>query len=311
MIDINKVKREEGVWRTLLRQRYLQLMVLPGIVWMFIFNYLPMYGITIAFKNFKITKPISAAPWVGLEYFKEFINDAAFWNVMRNTLGISLLKLVIGFPIPIIFAILLNEMAFPRFKKLTQTVSYLPHFLSWVILGGILTIWLSDVGLINELLVRFRFIREPIVFLADPKYFWWLALISDTWKEMGWSAIIYLAAIAGVDQEMYEAATVDGAGKLRKIWSITLPAISGTIVVMFILAVGGLLNSNFDQIMVLKNSLNVSAAEVLDTYVYQMGIRSGRYSYATAVGLFKSVFAAGLLLGANAFTKKLNGRTLF
>lgn len=293
------------------RQRYLQLMVLPGIIWMLIFNYLPMYGITIAFRDFKITKPISQAAWVGFTYFTEFMNDPVFWNVMKNTLGISLLKLVIGFPIPILFAILLNEMVFVKFKKITQTISYLPHFLSWVILGGILTIWLSDVGLINELLVKFRIIKEPIMFLAEPKYFWWLALLSDTWKEMGWSAIIYLAAIAGVDQEMYEAATVDGAGKMRKIWSITLPSISGTIVVMFILAVGGLLNSNFDQIMVLKNSLNAPSAEVIDTYVYQMGIRAGRYSYATAVGLFKSFIAAGLLLGANTFTKKLNGRTLF
>lgn len=304
-------KNKESKFQKILSQKYLQLMVLPGIIWMIIFNYIPMTGIIIAFKNFKITKPISAAPWVGLEHFRELFNDPNFGSIMINTLGISLLKLIIGFPLPILFAILLNEVRKAKFKKAVQTISYLPHFISWVVLGGLLITWLSETGMINEVLVSLGIIKHPIAFLADPKYFWGLTVISDTWKELGWSAIIYLAAISGIDQQMYEAATVDGANKFQKIINITLPAIKGTIAIMFILAVANMLSSNFDQIFILKNVLNASSSEVIDTYVYQMGMRSGRYSYATAVGLFKSIIAMILLVTANFTTKKLQGRSLF
>lgn len=300
-----------STFKKLLSQKYLQLMVLPGVIWMFIFNYIPMSGIVIAFKNFKITKPISKAPWVGLEHFTEFFTDPNFSDIMINTLGISLLKLLIAFPLPILFAILLNEIRHARFKKTVQTISYLPHFISWVVLGGLMITWLSETGMINEIMVKFGILSEPKAFLASPKYFWGLTVISDTWKEMGWSAIIYLAAISGIDQQMYEAATVDGATKIQKIIHITLPAIKGTIAIMFILAVANMLSSNFDQIFILKNVLNSSRSEVIDTYVYQMGMRAGRYSYATAIGLFKSVVAMILLLTANYTTKKLQGRSIF
>lgn len=304
----NKRKR---LIKKLLSQKELQIMALLGVIWMIIFNYIPMYGITIAFKKFNIIKPISAAPWVGLQYFKEFFADENFWLVVKNTIGLSFLKLIISFPLPIIFALLLNELTSIRFKKFVQTVSYLPHFLSWVILGGIMMTWLSDVGIINDVLIKLNLIKDPITYLGEPKYFWSIAIISDIWKELGWSAIIYLAAIAGVDPEMYEAATIDGAGRFRKMLNITLPCIKGTIAILFILAVSGLLNSNFDQIMVLGNQLNASTSEVIDIYVYRMGIRSGRYSYATAVGLFKSVIAFILLFTANKVTKKLNDTSLF
>lgn len=300
-----------STFKKLLSQKYLQLMVLPGVIWMCIFNYIPMSGIVIAFKNFKITKPISKAPWVGLEHFTEFFTDPNFSDIMINTLGISLLKLLIAFPLPILFAILLNEIRHARFKKTVQTISYLPHFISWVVLGGLMITWLSETGMINEIMVKFGVISQPTAFLASPKYFWGLTVISDTWKEMGWSAIIYLAAISGIDQQMYEAATVDGATKVQKIIHITLPAIKGTIAIMFILAVANMLSSNFDQIFILKNVLNSSRSEVIDTYVYQMGMRAGRYSYATAIGLFKSVVAMILLLTANYTTKKLQGRSIF
>ncbi|HEX3022168.1 MAG TPA: ABC transporter permease subunit [Lachnospiraceae bacterium] len=292
-------------------QRYLQFMVLPGILWMLIFNYIPMGGIIIAFKKFKITKTIAEADWVGLKYFTEFFQDSNFHDIMVNTLGISLLKLVIGFPLPIIFALLLNELRGRRFKKITQTISYLPHFLSWVVLGGILVTWMSTSGVINDLLVGLHIIKEPIGFLGEPKYFWGLALLSDIWKELGWSAIIYLAAISGVDPQLYEAATVDGASKLQKIRSITIPSITGTIAIMLILQISGLLNSNFDQILILKNQINVSRSQVIDTYVYQVGMTMGKYSYATAVGLFKSVIALFLLLIANTTSKKLLHRSLY
>ena len=292
-------------------QRYLQAMVIPGIIWMFVFNYLPMGGIVIAFKKYKITKTIFSAPWVGFEYFKEFFTDSNFQDILTNTIGISLLKLMIGFPLPIIFALLLNEIKGNRFKKISQTISYLPHFLSWVVLGGILVTWLSKTGIINDLLVGLHITKERISYMGEPKYFWGLSVLTDTWKEMGWSAIIYLAAIAGVDQQMYEAATVDGASKLQKILKITLPSITGTISIMLIMQIAGLLNSNFDQILILKNQINISRSQVIDTYVYQVGMNLGKYSYATAVGLFKSIVALILLLIANTSSKKMLGRSLY
>ncbi len=315
LIGKNKLSKQRTSFQIIMtklwEQRYLQLMILPGIIWMIVFNYIPMGGLMIAFKKFKITGSMSDAPWVGFKYFKEFLQDSNFTNIMINTLGISLLKLIIGFPLPIIFALLLNEIKGTKFKKLTQTISYLPHFLSWVVLGGILITWLSKDGVINDFLVATHLIKEPISFLGTPDYFWWIALISDTWKELGWSAIIYLAAIAGVDQQMYEAATVDGATKLQKIKSITIPCITGTIAIMLILQVSALLNSNFDQILILKNQINVARSQVIDTYVYQVGMTMGKYSYATAVGLFKSIIALMLLLIANKTCKKWLGRSLY
>lgn len=306
-----KYRDKASFFKQLANQKYLQVMALLGVAWMLIFNYIPMGGIVIAFKKFKITRTIAEAPWVGLQYFKEFFMDDNFLNIMQNTLGISLLKLIIGFPLPIIFALLLNEIRHVKFKKIAQTISYLPHFLSWVVLGGIMVTWLSKTGVINDFLVASRIIKEPISFLGDPKYFWGLSVISDSWKELGWSAIIYLAAISGVDQQMYEAATVDGATKLQKIFKITLPSITGTIALMLILQVSGLLNSNFDQVLILKNQINVSRSQVIDTYVYQVGMTMGKYSYATAVGLFKSVIALLLLVIANKTSKKCLGRSLY
>lgn len=313
-LNEKNLKQKNGFSSTLTKfwnQRILQLMVLPGIIWMLVFNYIPMGGIVIAFKKFKITRSILEAPWVGLKYFKEFLQDSNFADIMTNTLGISILKLLIGFPLPIIFALLINEIRNLKFKKFAQTISYLPHFLSWVVLGGILTTWLSKSGIINDFFIAMRIIKEPISFLGQPKYFWGIALISDSWKELGWSAIIYLAAITGVDQQMYEAATVDGATKIHKILYITLPSITGTIAIMLILQVSGLLNSNFDQIMILKNQINIESSQVIDTYVYQVGMGLGKFSYATAVGLFKSVIALVLLLISNKTCKKLLGRSLY
>jgi putative aldouronate transport system permease protein len=296
----------------LLRQWGLQLMVIPGVLWMLIFNYLPMGGIVMAFKNFRLSyKSIFQGAWLGFNNFSEFFKDDYFFITMANTLGISLLRLLIGFPLPILFALLLNELRNMRFKKIVQTVSYLPHFLSWVVLGGIMITWLSKSGVINDVLVSLGLLKEPVSFLGKPSFFWGLALISDTWKELGWSAIIYLAAIASVDQEMYEAATVDGASRFKKMWFITLPAIKGTIMILFILAVSGVLNSNFDQMLILKNPLNAERATVLDIYVYEMGMGKGRFGYATAIGLFKSVIGTMLLLSANAFSRRVQGRSLF
>lgn len=302
---------KNGVLTKMIRQRYLHLMVIPGIIWMIIFSYIPMYGIIIAFKNYSIIGSIADAPWVGLSNFKEFLMDENFFLVMKNTLGISFLKLLIGFPIPIIFAILLNELYHSKFKKFVQTVSYLPHFFSWVVLGGIMISWLSESGLLSELLIKSGIMKEGVNFLAREKHFWSIAILSDIWKETGWNAIIYLAAIAGINPNLYEAAKIDGAGKLSQIWHITLPSIKGTITILFILSISGILNSNFDQMLVLQNPLNTNASEVIDTFVYKMGLKSMRFSYSTAVGLFKSVIALILLVSANLVSKKFNDRSLF
>jgi len=306
--------RENNKWsrlgKKLISQRYLQAMALLGVIWMIVFNYIPMYWITIAFRDYNIV-PHSVNPWVGLKHFKEFLNDDNLGYVIRNTLGMSALKLVIGFPLPIAFAILLNEVRSTFFKKSIQTISYLPHFLSWVILGGILANWLADVGIVNKILMALGWIHEPFSYLAEPSYFWTIVVSSDIWKELGWSAIIYLAAISSISSELYEAATIDGAGRFQKIFNITLPSIRGTISILLILAVSGILNSNFDQILVLRNQLNEPKSTVIDIYVYQVGIVLSRFSYSTAVNLIKSVIAFLLLLGANSVTKKLNDTSLF
>lgn len=286
-------------------------MTLPGMIFMIIFSYVPMYGIIIAFKHYKITRTIAASPWVGLDHFNELFSTPDFFNIIFNTLSISALKLLVSFPIAILFALLLNELRSERLKRSVQTISYLPHFLSWVILGGILIPWLSEAGFINEIFVKLGILQAPINFLAYPNYFWGLAVISDVWKETGWSAIIFIAAIAGVDQQIYEAATVDGVGRFGRMWYITLPSIAGTIAMMFILSVGGLMSSNFDQIFLLKNVLNAPRAEVIDTFVYETGIRHARYSYATAAGLFQSIVALVLLVTANTVSKKMRGDSLF
>ena len=303
--------KHNSLGKRIYRQRYLLFMALPAVIWMIIFNYIPMYGIIIAFKRYRIIKPISAAPWVGLQHFQELFADGDFTIIMKNTLGIAFWKLLIGFPLPIIFALLLNEINNTTFKRSIQTISYLPHFLSWVVLGGIMINWLSDVGIINDILMGIGLIDEPRFWLAEPENFWALAVISDIWKELGWGAIIYLAAIAGISPALYEAATVDGANRFQKVWHITLPSLAPTISILFILAVSGILNTNFDQILVLWNSLNQSASDVIDVFVYRQGIRAGRFSYAAAVGLFKSVLALILLGSANQISKKINGHSLF
>ncbi|MFC4600711.1 ABC transporter permease [Cohnella hongkongensis] len=304
-------RKRTNLLTKLYAQRYLQLMALLGVAWMLLFHYGPMYGIVIAFKEYIGIGEIANAPWVGFDHFRAIFEDELMLQVIRNTLGISLLKLAIGFPIPIIFALFLNELRSLRFNRTVQTITYLPHFLSWVILGGILITWLSDVGVVNDVLMRLGIVEEPIFYLSEPKYFWAIVVSSDIWKEFGWSAIIYIAAIAGISPELYEAATIDGAGRFQRMRFVTLPSIRGTISILFILAVGGILNSNFDQILVLKNQLNESMSSVIDIYVYEIGIKQGRFSYSAAVGLVKGVIALILLLIANSFTKRMNQSSLF
>ncbi|MCR8659992.1 ABC transporter permease [Paenibacillus endoradicis] len=296
-------------------QLSLQSMIVPGILFILIFTFIPLYGILVAFKDYNIVtgiKGIFEAEWVGLANFKEFVTDMNFWNMLRNTLGINLLGLLITFPVTIIFAVMLNEITSSRFKKLTQTVTYLPHFISWSIFGGLVISILSpSTGVVNHVLTSLGVIDSPIHFLGEKDYFWLLAVLTNLFKELGWGAILYLAAIAGIDQEMYEAAYMDGASRFQRIWYITLPSITGTIVILLVFAISNILNSGFDQFFVLQNPLNIDASEVIDTYVYKVGLREFRMEYATAVGLMKTVIAVFLLYLANFIAKKISGKGIF
>ncbi len=300
--------RLRPTWR---RQIWLQSMAVPGVAWMIIFLYIPIYGISIGFLDYKITQPILESEFVGFRHFREFFQDDYFFQIMRNTLGISVLKLAVGFPAPLVFALLLNELRSQRFKRPVQTISYLPHFLSWAVLGAMMMNWLSDEGLINGIAMALGLQDTPIFYLAEPRMFWSIAVISEVWKELGWNAIIYLAAIASIPQELYESAEIDGAGRVRKMWSVTVPSIGQTIVMLLILNIAWMMGSNFDQILILSNQLNLEFSNTVDLYVYRVGIQTGRFAYATAVGVFRSVLSLVLLLTANSLSKRVTGKSLY
>ncbi|MCD7832819.1 MAG: ABC transporter permease subunit [Lachnospiraceae bacterium] len=292
------------------KQLPLQMMILPGIVFMIIFNYIPIYGLKIAFQNYTVVDTMSSAKWVGLENFRIILSDKYFWQAVYNTLGISLLKLLIGFTIPIIIAVMIYELKDGPFKRVVQTISYLPHFLSWIVLGGMLITWLSTTGMFNQILIGLGIIKEGKNILLDANKYWWIAVLSDIWKESGWGTILYLATMAGIDPTYYEAARIDGAGKLRQIWSITLPLMKTIISLNFILTVSGLLNSNLDQTLVLMNTQNQTRAEVINSYVYRMGLTQGDFSYATAAGLGVSIVSVILLVIANKLTSTMNEQSV-
>lgn len=301
------------------RQSMLQAFTLIGIAYILIFSYLPMFGILMGFKEYDIVmgvKGIFTSQWVGLKYFVEFFKDYKFGLLVKNTIGISLLKIVLTFPAPIIFAIMLNEMKSIKFKKLVQTSSYLPHFISWVIISGISVHFLSSSGIVNLLLLKVGLIEKPIMFLSDPKMFWGLAVSLDVWKEMGWWTIVFLAALVGVSPDLYESAQIDGASRLQRIFYIALPCIKPTIVTVLILALGnlfggGLSGSNFEQSFLFGNNVNSSKSQIIQTYVFTVGLSQGRYAYATAVGLVQSVISLVLVFSSNAIAKKISGTGLF
>lgn len=296
------------------KQWELQSMIWPGILFILIFNIVPMYGVLIAFKKYSISTGIYGiltSEWVGFKYFAQFFTDENFPLVLRNTVVVSLLRMFIAFPIPIIFALLLNEITSQKFKKMVQTISYLPHFISWVVFGGLVINFLSKDGVINAVLMKIGILKSSLSFLATPGYFWTILIVSGVIKSLGYSAIIYIAAIASIEQEMYESAIIDGAGRLRIMWNITLPSISGTIVIMFLLQISSMLTSNFDQVWMLQNNLNISTSETIDTYVYKLGIQKMRYSYSTAVGLFQSLIGLILLYSGNFLARKVGDKGLF
>ncbi|NOU75785.1 ABC transporter permease subunit [Paenibacillus sp. LMG 31458] len=299
--------------RRFLQQWDLQIMVIPAILLIVLFSYIPMWGVLTAFQDYSPAKGFLGSNWVGFKHFRLFFNAPEFWVIMRNTVVISLLKLLVAFPAPIILALMLNEIKNGAFKRIVQTISYLPHFISWVIVSGFVISMLSvDNGSLNMMLQKMDLIKEPVNWLSIPEYFWTILIASGVWKEIGFGAIVYLAAIAGVDLHLYEAASIDGAGRLRKLFSITIPSISPVIVIFLILSVSQILNAGFEEILLLTNQgTNVvlrPVSEIIDTYVYRVGIENYRYSYATAAGFFKGVISVGLLVIANWVARRL-GRT--
>ncbi|MFC7677549.1 ABC transporter permease [Paenibacillus sp. GCM10028914] len=290
--------------------RYYFLMLLPVLAYFIIFHYVPIYGVLMAFQDYRIFKGISGSEFVGLKHFRELFDGIYFLPVLKNTLIINAYKILFGFPAPVILAILINEVMRPRFKKIVQTISYLPHFLSWIVLSGIVIEVLSPSrGIINVILMELGF--QPVFFLASTDWFRTVLVSTEIWKGVGFSAIIYLAAIAGISPELYEAAEVDGISRLKKVWYITLPSIAPVIVIMIILNSGSIINDDFDQIFNLLNTNVLSVGDVISTYTYTEGIAKMNYSYAAAVGLFKNVIALIMVLTANTIARRFSDQAIF
>lgn len=303
-------RRRVPLTRHLVRYRWLYLLLLPGVVYFAVFRYAPMYGVTIAFQNFLPFLGFSGSPWVGFQHFEELFGSPDFPRVLGNTLILAGLNVVFVFPAPIVVALLLNEVRLSVLKRAVQTAIYIPHFLSWTIVAALTYLLFAlDVGPVTQLLNSV--FGQNFYFLADPDWFRPLVVLQTLWKSTGWGTIIYLAALAGVDPHLYEAARMDGANRWQQMRHVTLPGIRSTIVVMAILTSGHLLDTGFEQIYLLTNSLNRSVAEVFDTYVYFLGITQGAYSYSTAAGLFKAVVGVILVFGANWVARRLKQPGLF
>lgn len=286
-----------------------------SVVFLAVFAYAPLYGLALAFKEgdgwLNISKAISVAPWNGLDNFKAFFEDPDFWGILWNTLGLNILQLMINFPCPIIFAVLTAELISDKFKKFVQTVTFFPHFISWAVYGGIfLSLFALDTGL-PALLQKAGLVSEKPNILGDPSYFWGIIIGTSLLKGMGWGSVIYVAAIAAIPTELYEAAKMDGANRFHKIFYITIPSIAPTITLFFILSISGLLNNGIEHLLVFQNTSNLERSEVLDTYIYKYGIPNFRYSYATAIGLLKSIISLLLLVSGNWVCKKISGKGIY
>jgi len=290
--------------------RHIYLFLLPAVVWYLVFAYYPMYGVLLAFKDFKYNLGIMGSPWVGLRYFKVFLSDSSFYEVIRNTLSISCLKLIFDFPAPIILALMLNGVIHSKFKRIVQTISYLPHFVSWVVVVTLMQKILSpNAGIIND--IRYQMGLEPIFFMGKTELFYPLVVLSSMWKGIGWGSIIYLAALTNIDPNLFEAAEIDGAGRWSMLFKITLPCLLPTIAILLILNLSGILNAGFDQIYLMKTPSTSSVAEILDTYVLKLGLLDGQFSYSTAIGLFKSLISMILIITVNAISRKLSEVSLW
>lgn len=296
-------------------QFYLHTLMLPGTIAIILFSIIPLFGLILAFKNYKVTEGIMGvftSKWYGFQNFKIIFKNYDFTRMLINTLGINLIGNVVSIFSALTFALFINEIVNKKFQSLVKTVTYMPHFISWVVYGGlVVTILSADGGLANRLLLGLGLIDRPITFMANPDYFWFIAIFSSLLKNLGWSTILYTAAISGIDQELYEAADLDGANLIQKMLRITIPSIKGTIVIMIIFAVAGIMNNNFDQLFVLQNSFNLSRSEVIDTYIYKSGLGQLQFGMAAAINIFKSALALVLLFTANRISKKITDSGLF
>ncbi|NQX69149.1 sugar ABC transporter permease [Paenibacillus alba] len=300
--DIQGLRRARVLGR-LRKDKWIYVLLAPGLLYFIIFKYVPMWGVLLAFKNYQPFLGFWKSDWVGLEHFRIFFENPEFLMLLRNTLLLSFYNLVFFFPAPIILALLLNEIRINVYKRTIQTLIYVPHFISLVIVASLTYVFLTtEGGLVNEILQKYT--GAKINFLASPDWFRPMIIIQTMWKECGFGTIIFLAALAGVDVEQYEASIMDGANRLRQMWHITLPSIRSTIIILLILRMGDVLDNGFEQIFLMRNPLNREVAEVFDTYVYLMGITQGAFSYSTAVGLFKSIVGVILVLGANWTAKR-------
>lgn len=311
-----KTVRSNNLISRLKEQKWLFVLMLPAFIATLLFSYGPMFGLYMAFTNYQPGRgsflyQFFHAEFVGFQWFEYFFTTGDFYRVMRNTLATSLLTLFFGFPAPIILALVLNEARQGFFKRFVQTVSYLPHFISWVIAANIVITLLASDGMLNNILVLLGIVKEPVAFLQNGPLFWWIIALSNMWKEMGFSAIMYLAAIASINPELYEAARVDGASRFKQMWHITLPSMRPTIVILAILAVGGILNAGFEQQYLLQNNTVLEYSEVIDIYAYKYGLQNSMFSYGAAVGMFKSVVAFILVLIVNRISRKVNDQALF
>ncbi len=298
-------------WERFKRQLPYQLMIWPGMVFLIIFAYIPIAGLVIAFQDYSLSTSYFNNPWVGLKHFQSFMKDATFWMAFRNTIQLSLLRMCIVFPMPIILALALNEIPSLKLKKTVQTCSYFPHFMAYVVVAALWQDVLSNSGLVNNFLIQMGWIDSPISFWTDPSKFKALATFVELWKGTGWSAIIYFAAISGINSELYEAAKIDGAGRFAQIRYITIPEITNTIIIMFILSIGGLVSGNLNISQLLGNAFTKSESYIIEYYTLEMGLGTMRYSFATAVGMFQSVISVALVLLANFFSKKYEDVGLF
>jgi putative aldouronate transport system permease protein len=286
------------------RYFWLYLFLLPGIVYLIIFKYIPMVGVLIAFEDYSNVKGIFGSPMVGFKHFRYLFGSNEFYRVLANSIIISVYRLAAGFPAPILLALFLNEIRSWRYKRVMQTVLYLPHFISWVVIYGIMLSFVSPTtGILNILIMRFG--GEAIPFMMSTKYFRGMVVLTDIWKNAGWGTVVYMASIAGIDPTYYEAAIIDGASRIKRIIFVTLPMIGSTIVVMLILRTGSLLSNGFEQIFLMQNALNIEVSEVFETYTYKVGLREGRFSFSTAVGLFQSTVGFVLIFLTNRLSRKI------
>lgn len=297
-------------WKNIKKNAGLYAMLAIPLAWYVIFKYVPMYGVQIAFRRFNPSLGITKSPWVGLTYFKQFFGSYYFKDILWNTISLSLFTMLVGFPMPVILALLINEVKNAKFKKLIQNITYMPNFLSVVVIVSMLTIFSNrDYGMFNKL--RELFGLAPVDFVSKPACFRPMYVFSNVWQFMGFNSIIYIAALSGVDQELYEAASIDGASRMQKILHISLPCIMGTIIIMFIMRIGSLMSVGFEKAYLMQNTLNVSSSELISTFIYKNGIQKGQFSYSTAVGLFNSVINFILLVSANFVSKKTTKMSLW